>query len=232
MCIRDRLWTGTELLVWGDDSVEGGRYDPATDTWTRTSTTGAPSPRDQFAMVWTGSEAIVWSGRGCGGGTCPYLTTGARYTTASDGWTPMSAADAPVGAGFGSAVWTGTEMIVFGGRTCGFVTGCEVDTGGLYAPATDTWRPFASAGRPSARHFHSGVWTGDRMLIWGGGGSSVNTGALYDPVGDTWTPMTTVDAPSARYLHTGVWADTSFIAWGGVGGGDLGTGGVYCPPTP
>jgi hypothetical protein len=70
------------------------------------------------------------------------------------------------------------------------------------------------------------------MLIWGGGGSSVNTGALYDPVADAWTPMSTVDAPSARYLHTGVWADTSFIAWGGVGGGDLGTGGVYCPPTP
>ena len=32
------------------------------DTWTATSTTGAPSPRTGQTAVWTGSEMIVWGG--------------------------------------------------------------------------------------------------------------------------------------------------------------------------
>ncbi len=43
------VWTGTEMIVWGgwdywDQTNTGGRYDPATDLWTPTSTgAGAPS---------------------------------------------------------------------------------------------------------------------------------------------------------------------------------------------
>ena len=44
------VWTGSQMIVWGgyDGSVRlntGGRYHPSTDSWTPTSTTGAPATR-------------------------------------------------------------------------------------------------------------------------------------------------------------------------------------------
>src|SRR4051794_40042442 len=46
------VWTGTEMIVCGGESDTGrtntgGRYNPSTDTWTATSTTNAPSGRDE-----------------------------------------------------------------------------------------------------------------------------------------------------------------------------------------
>ena len=40
------------------------------DTWTPTSTTNAPTARNQHSAVWTGSEMIVWGG---GGGSTSYF---------------------------------------------------------------------------------------------------------------------------------------------------------------
>ncbi len=42
------VWTGSLMLVWGGSGGgggyqnTGGRYDPATDSWTATSTAAAP----------------------------------------------------------------------------------------------------------------------------------------------------------------------------------------------
>ncbi len=38
----------------------GGRYNPGTNSWTATSLTNAPTPRDSHTAVWTGNEMIVW----------------------------------------------------------------------------------------------------------------------------------------------------------------------------
>ena len=43
---------------------DGGRYDPAANTWTALPTSGAPAARDYHTAVWTGSEMIVWGGDG------------------------------------------------------------------------------------------------------------------------------------------------------------------------
>jgi hypothetical protein len=53
----------------------GGRYDPATNTWTATGTTNAPSGRQSHTAIWTGSEMIVWGGLGNLGDS----DTGGRY---------------------------------------------------------------------------------------------------------------------------------------------------------
>jgi len=55
------------MVVWGgltngSPVSSGGRYDPATDTWTDLPTIGSPSPRWRHAAVWSGSEMIVWGG--------------------------------------------------------------------------------------------------------------------------------------------------------------------------
>ena len=55
------------MIVWGGANEpaydrSGGRYNPATNSWTPTSLVDAPSHRVFHAAVWTGSEMIVQGG--------------------------------------------------------------------------------------------------------------------------------------------------------------------------
>jgi hypothetical protein len=116
------------MLVWGGYDGPylntGGRYDPATDTWTATSTAGAPSPRVDHTAVWTGSLMVVWGGRE----GVSYFNTGGRYDPATDTWTSTSTAGAPSPRSLHTAVWTGSFMLVWGGYD-----GFYLNTGGRYA---------------------------------------------------------------------------------------------------
>jgi len=222
------VWIGTEMIVWGGRYLDtGGLYDPSTDTWTLTTTTGAPTGRNFHTAVWTGTEMIVWGGDtvpGAGGET----NTGARYNPSTDTWTTMTITEAPSPRKDHTAIWTGTEMIVWGGDTGSGVIG----TGGRYNPSTDTWTSMTT-GTPSARDDHTAVWTGTEMIVWGGdtGSARTNTGGRYNPSTDTWTTMTT-GTPSAREDHTAVWTGTEMIAWGGIdSSGRTDTGGRYNPST-
>jgi N-acetylneuraminic acid mutarotase len=132
------IWTGTEMIVWGGASSsrtnDGGRYNPANDTWgPKVPTNGAPSVRSLHSAVWTGTEMIVWGGRGNAAGS--YAGDGGRYDPQSNTWAPMSNVGAPSARDIHSAVWTGTEMIVWGG----FGASGYRNDGGRYNPATDTW---------------------------------------------------------------------------------------------
>jgi hypothetical protein len=48
-------------------------------------------------------------------------------------------------------------------------------TGGRYDPATDTWAATSTVNAPSARIYHTAVWTGTEMIVWGG------SLALFEP---------------------------------------------------
>ncbi len=233
------VWTGSLMIVWGGcyfdpeygylDTNTGGRYDPATDSWTPTSTAGAPTGRSSHTAVWTGTHVVVWGG--CGG---DYLNTGGRYDPATDSWTSTSTVDAPSGRVEHTAVWTGTLMVVWGGYYYdGVDTSYYLNTGGRYNPLTDSWTPTSTVGAPSGRFSHAAVWTGTLMVVWGGHDSSTapNTGGRYDPATDSWTPTSTVGAPSGRRSHTGIWTGDLMVVWGGYGGGFLNTGGRYDPAT-
>ena len=52
---------------------------------------------------------------------------------------------------------------------------------------SNTWRAISRANAPSARNFHMAVWTGKKMIVWGGGNSValLNDGGIYDPAADT-----------------------------------------------
>ena len=119
----------------------GGRYNPMTDIWMPTNTTGAPSERGAHTAVWTGTEMIIWGG-------WPNLNTGARYIPSTDSWTETSTTNAPAGRFGHTAVWTGSEMIVWGGAV---YPGGNLNTGGRYNPATDTWAATSTTNAPSAR---------------------------------------------------------------------------------
>ena len=247
------VWTGSEMIVWGGIAPSatdtGGRYDPVTDTWQSVSTTDAPSKRYRAQAVWTGNEMIVWGGWGCEDPpTCSsndYLNTGGRYDPAADAWSPMSTTQAPAGRSYHTAVWTGSEMIVWGGLGCVDPPTCSgngyLNTGGRYDPGADTWQATTLNGAPSPRRSHVAVWTGSAMLIWAGRDSAnyFGDGFAYDPAGDGWTPMSNTGAPYGREYHTGVWTGSEMIVWGGYGCDNAAcsrsnyqnTGGRYNPTT-
>jgi N-acetylneuraminic acid mutarotase len=150
------------------------------------------------------------------------LGTGARFNLVTSTWTPISTNNAPTPRQNHTAMWTGTEMIIWGGFVQPSVT--VLNTGGRYNPATDTWRETEPVGAPQARTGHTAVWTGDEMIIWGGvstnrGPSDVtrylNTGGRYDPLRDSWTTMSSAGGPSAYTNHAAVWAGKEMIVWGG-----------------
>lgn len=145
-------------------------------------------------------------------------------------WQPVTTTGAPLSRSLHTAIWTGAEMIVWGG------TGIDgrLDTGGRYKPATDSWQPTSTSGAPSARYYHTAIWTGTEMIVWGGldqNGAYLDTGARYDPSMDSWHPMSTLGAPSPRRRHTAVWTGSEMIVWGGEdqNGALLNNGARYDP---
>jgi N-acetylneuraminic acid mutarotase len=234
------VWTGSEMIVWGGyggQSVNtGGKYDPTTNTWTSTNLTNAPSPRAFHTAIWTGNEMIVWGGGYYDGFGITPVNTGGRYNPATDSWQTTSTANAPIARSVHTAVWTGSEMIIWAGAIGNFAD--SVNTGGRYDPTTDTWTTTSTANAPQARSYHSAVWTGSEMIVWGGANNTkFDTGGKYDPSTDTWVPTSTTNAPVGRFLHTAVWTGTEMIVWGGRAvrpfnsDGPSNTGGCYNPNT-
>jgi len=85
------------------------------NTWTATTTVNAPDPRASHTAVWTGSEMIMWGGFNQNGDQTHSLNTGGRYSPSTDSWTATAIANAPLGRSLHTAVWTGSEMIIWGG---------------------------------------------------------------------------------------------------------------------
>jgi probable HAF family extracellular repeat protein len=182
--IPTAVWTGAEMIIWGGTEVGGGRfssgsrYNPATDTWTATSTANAPEARDWTAAVWTGSKMLIWGGQTYNG-MYKYHNDGDLYDPASNAWIATSLTGAPDPRAFFGYVWTGSELIAWGGCTFNSGGACsgEVFTGGRYNPTTNSWTDTLTAGAPSARSVFPAVWTGNQMIVWGG----------FDDVNSTYT---------------------------------------------
>ena len=175
------------MLVWGGSSeaAEGGRYfddgaayNPAGDTWAPMAPAPASlEPRDNAAGAWTGEQLVVWGGYGRSDTCTPcFYGDGAAYDASSDTWTPM--APSPLGGrGAHRAVWTGRELLVWGGFDSE-VTG----DGALYNPFDDAWTRLSLSPLPARQH-HAMVWTGSQLIVWGGDGAG---GKLAD--GGVLTP--------------------------------------------
>ena len=132
-----------------------------------------------------------------------------------DTWTPTSAP--PDGRVGHTAVWTGSEMIVWGGFQPANLFGPAFNTGGRYDPSTDNWTTTSLAHAPAGRNEHTAVWTGSEMIVWGGNDlhNNLKTGGRYNPSTDSWTATSTTNAPSPRSGHTAVWTGNQMIVWGG-----------------
>ena len=231
------VWTGSEMIVWGGHDGNaitkntGGRFDPISNTWQAMSTVGAPQARWAHTAVWTGTEMVIWGGHS---GAFDFITlsTGAKYNPQTDSWTPISAINAPTGRMSFPPLWTGTEMVVWGGVVGTPDTG--TDTGARYDPTTDTWTPIQTTNAPTPRGEHSAVWTGSKVIIWGGKNNNnyTDTGGVYDLASDTWSATTLTTAPAARAGHVAVWTSSEMIVYAGIDSSPTSTfnaGGRYDP---
>ncbi len=161
------------MIVWGGSNGggyfnDGGRYNPVANSWTALPTNGAPAARQHHTAVWTGSEMIVWGGY-CYSNGYVFFNDGGRYDPATNSWTALPTSGAPPGRQSLTAVWTGSEMIVWGGSN----GGGYFNDGGRYNPMANSWTALPTNGAPAARGYHTAVWTGSEMIVWGGVGGSV-----------------------------------------------------------
>ncbi len=186
------------------------------DRWEPVVSPGAPEARARHVAAWTGAVMVVWGGT-VNTGAAANLATGAMYDPVALEWTPTSAVGAPSPRQLAASVWTGSHLIVWGGRDGAVFH----NDGALFDPATNTWAPMSTQGAPSGRIEHAAVWTGSKLIVWGGldaTGEQLDTGAVYDPAANSWTAMAPPPAPVAtRERHSAVWAGTEMWVYGGFG---------------
>lgn len=225
---HDLIWTGKFVVVWGGANssnvhlCNGGRFDLEAATWIPMSLAGAPSGCLGPAAVWTGTELLVWGGE-LAGSSEELTSSGAAYDPERDSWRPISAVGAPSARTRPAAVWTGREMLVYGGNA-------GVDAR-AYDPASDTWRSLSLVGAPGQHIRGDAVWTGTELLLWGSPGCDV--GGRYDPATDSWRTFSSQGALSARSRQTLVWTGDEMLVYGGTVGAhfteDTNSGARYSP---
>ncbi len=238
------VWSGTELMVWGgyDENPTkplktGGRYNPVTGNWAPINTNGAPTARYDHTAIWTGTEMIIFGGEqpdDIFGGSFSSTVAGARYNPALDSWMPLTATNAPVVRSLHTAVWSGSAMIIWGGWNVVSNIGTSLSSGARYDPIANNWTALSLLDAPQGRRWHSAVWTGDQMLVWGGSeySSPLDTGGSYSALSNKWTALPTLNAPSGRLDPTAIWTGSEMVIWGGNPGtlyGILNSGGVFNP---
>lgn len=84
----------------------------------------------------------------------------------------------------------------------------------------------------SARYFHTAVWTGKDIIIWGGRNhnTKLNDGAIYNLTTKKWQEINLIGAPDARSNHCAIWTGKEMIIWGGeTDSGITNTGAKYDP---
>jgi N-acetylneuraminic acid mutarotase len=127
------VWDGTEVLFIAgttpaqSPSASGEAYNPVTSTWRQLP--AMPFGRAGFAAVWTGSQVLVWGGVTGRSPGSPVPPHGEAYDPATNQWTALP--EAPLSGRAGpTAIWTGSQMIVWGGYT----TSENYTDGAAYTP--------------------------------------------------------------------------------------------------
>jgi N-acetylneuraminic acid mutarotase len=212
------VWTGSEMIIWGGFGGgsylgTGAKFNPATSQWTTNTLTGAPSARSGHVAVWTGTRMLIWGGRNSSG----LLNDGALYDPVADSWTALTLPSPPAARQDAGFAWAGDRLIIWGGTGSGAValrSGAQL----LFASgAPSAWSAMTLSSAPSARAKHSMVWTGQRILIWGGKSASafVGAGASYNPAADQWQTISSTQAPTARAEAGTIWTGSEMLVLGG-----------------
>jgi hypothetical protein len=238
------VWTGSKMIVFGGLGRtetcrptcafnDGASYDPATDRWAPI----APAPvagRSGHSAVWVQDRMVVWGGATEGGKAS---ADGASHDPANDAWTVLP--PAPLESRISHrSVSTAHRMLVWGGSSGEGQTGKYFADGAIYSPADNSWTPMApypQTKESGARDSFSSVWTGEKMLVWGGynrnetcNPCNLGDGAAYDLRNNSWELMSPSPL-SGRGGHRAVWTGRDMVVWGGYDTGMRADGARYRP---
>jgi hypothetical protein len=208
------VWTGRQMLIFGRAQPNppwsgdvAASYTPATRTWRRLAPYPGPTGNyeGRYWAVWTGKEMVV-------SGPFDFQA----YNPITNRWRRLRETAAPPG---GLVVWTGREMIGWGGGCCGDAW----SEGAAYNPTTSTRRMLARS--PLAPdQAPIGAWTGRELVVLVSGIKPADTkpwparlarAAAYNPVTDTWRRIDPL--PAARSNANAVWDGREVLIVGGTG---------------
>ncbi len=122
-----------------------------------------------------------------------------------------------IGAG---VVWTGKEMLVWGGLSRAVATGIElVHDGAAYDPAAKSWRTIAPAPDGVVGLAGEGsAWTGEEAVFWAGNSpDGPAAGAVYNPDTDTWRALP-AGPLTIREGYASAWTGSELVIMGGHSG--------------
>jgi len=210
----DGLWTGdTAVFVGGAITT----YVPATDSW-RVVVGGDPTApierqRPTFnSWAWDGRELIL---------VFSFLHAPGELESRAWGLDLASGALRPLpGPPIAVEHLVGTGNGVIGWAADGSV--------GSWDPVTATWTLGAAAPlapREVAARNGTIAWTGDHLVVWGGGAPDegpglpapnddlFTDGAIYDPTTDSWAPIPPIDLPGldTRAPRAAVWVGVGLV---------------------
>ncbi|MFK7824318.1 MAG: Kelch repeat-containing protein [Oligoflexales bacterium] len=144
----------------------------------------------------------------------------------------MSSDLAPQARHGSGAIWTGSEVFLWGGVSKSDGNMVVKGDGSRYDPNSDSWTTISSLNAPSARSGHITVMGLEHVYVWGGSSDAgtLDDGAFYDPLNDAWTPFPQAGAPSPREKFGGVWINDKLMVWGGFdGSSSLNDGAIFDP---
>jgi hypothetical protein len=142
------VYCSDKYFVWGgvivsEDGVhprgDGAILDPETLTWKPISDDG-PSPRVFATAICTGEQVILWGGFAFNGQQLENnaLSDGAIYDLKSEQWTTIPTNPNIPPRGHHRALWTGTQMLIFGGTDKLFTSSAKYfNDGWVYTPGKE-----------------------------------------------------------------------------------------------
>ena len=103
------IWSGYNVIA-GGIYRSGGMYDPVLNTWTATNLVGSAGARSYFIALWISTKMFVFGGENTA--THIRYNDGYLYDPSNNSWTVISNVNQTDTRSGGSAVWTGTSVII------------------------------------------------------------------------------------------------------------------------
>lgn len=230
------IWSGQEMIVWGGavrqgrrsqqlaHYADGGRLDPQNNQWHAISKINAPSHRFKHSATWVGKQMLIFGGaRQVETNQYEYLDDGYLYNPQADTWSKIP--KGPSARFDHTAIWTGPvshQLLVWGGQALNKNGQSHLtQEGWILDLRTLEWKAMPSQLSPEPRYQHTAVWTGSRMIIWGGTGYSptgyrqLTTGGVFDLDEMKWSATNTTASPFPRAGHSAVWTGSHMLIFGG-----------------
>lgn len=195
------------------NNIQTIKSDSATWQWyLPISNLGIDGDRKEHSIaVWTGSEMIVIY-------KDAVYSDFKKYNPQTQSWSKISDINGPSSTIFGCGAWNGMELLFWR----------SMDSNKIYKynPTNDIWTfvtPTNILNTPGMRYAPTAVWSGNDLIIWGGGGpNGYNSGKKYNVASNSWISMSNLNSP-AVFEHIAVWTGNEMLVWGGtntIGGRD------------